>query len=83
MKTETLDPIRARLYDAFRSPAFPCNPRPFLHELLKGCEEEGTGWIGTDTAARLMLTLMQMTWGQASTVDSVREYARLDGLFPE
>lgn len=65
---------------AFNSPAFPCNPLPFLNELFELVKAEGTNTIRSDKAKMLLLTINQISYGQAAIIDTFEEYCRLKAL---
>ena len=61
----------------------PCNPIPFLNGLLNGCKAEGTDYIQSDGAKRILFTIMQQAYGTAFRIDSFDEFKRLKATFKE
>lgn len=72
-----LAPMVAPEAMALFSPAFPCNPRPFARAIGGGCEQHGTSYIETDEAKAILNILIQMSYGQCASVDTLDEYERL------
>lgn len=64
------------LTTAFSWPSLPCNPRPFLTQLTEGVKANGTGWINTDHAKGLLMTLMLQAY-DGITPDLFNEFSRL------
>lgn len=61
----------------------PCNPIPFLNGLIEGCKAEGTDFIQTDEAKRILFTILQQAYGTAFRLDSFDEFKRLKLTFKE
>jgi hypothetical protein len=61
----------------------PCNPIPFLNGLVEGCKVEGTDYIQTDEAKRILFTILQQAYGTAFKIDSFDEFKRLKSTFKE
>ncbi len=68
---------RKALASAFRSSGFPCNPIPFLNGLAEGVRENGTDYIKSDEAKKMLLVIIQQSYGQAASVDTYEEFVRL------
>jgi len=56
---------------------FPCNPAPFAKALMEGVRLEGTLWIKTDSAKRVLWILMAQAYGQLAKIDLCDEWDRL------
>jgi hypothetical protein len=74
---ETTQESINRLGEAMFSPAFPSNPLPFLDKLSLGVRENGTDWIKSDEAKRLLWTVNAIAYGQLSTINLFEEWKRL------
>lgn len=61
----------------------PCNPIPFLNGLVNGCKVEGTDYIQSDEAKRILFTVLQQAYGVAFKIDSFDEFKRLKLTFKE
>jgi len=61
----------------------PSNPIPFLNGLKQGCKDEGSDYIQTDEAKRILFTLLQQAYGSAFKIDSFEEFMRLKMSFKE
>jgi hypothetical protein len=61
----------------------PCNPIPFLNGLVNGCKVEGTDYIQSDEAKRILFTILQQAYGTAFRIDSFDEFKRLKATFKE
>jgi hypothetical protein len=61
----------------------PCNPIPFLNGLVEGCKVEGTDYIQTDEAKRILFTILQQAYGTAFKIDAFDEFKRLKSTFKE
>lgn len=73
----------ARTSNAYRSPAFPGNPLPFLTAIADHVREHGTASIQSDDVKRAALVLVQQIYGQCAVVDTCSEYARLSAMDKE
>ena len=62
---------------ALFSDALPCNPRPFARAIEEGCQDNGTDWIRTSSAKRILWVLLAQSYGQLATVDLCEEWSRL------
>lgn len=62
---------------AMLSPALPCNPIPFLETLSMGVRENGTEWIKSKEAKRILFMVNMQAYGQLATIDFVDEYIKL------
>ena len=69
-----------RLQSAMFSPAFPCNPLPFLIGLTEHVRENGSDAIETDEAKRVLWVLMAQSYGQLASIDLHDEWIRLEGI---
>lgn len=58
-----------QITDAIESPAFPCNPIPFAAGIADGCRDNGTDWIKTRDAKRILWVLMAQAYGQLAAID--------------
>ena len=65
---------------AFAALVMPCNPLPFLIELTELISKNGTDYIKTDAAKMLLLTINMQAYGQLSTIDTLNEWNRLNGI---
>jgi hypothetical protein len=65
------------LSEAMFASSMPSNPIPFANGLATGCKTNGTDWIRTDEAKRILFTLIQQAYGQAVLFDSFKEFQRL------
>lgn len=54
-----------------------CNPIPFLNGLVEGCKQNGTDWIRSNTAKRILFTILQQAYGTAFKLDSFEEFQHL------
>ena len=77
VQSETVEIVPLPLeVTAFRSPAFPCNPRPFaraLSDLL------ANGYaIDSDECKAVLWILNAQSYGQMARIDLCDEYGRLD-----
>ena len=54
---------------AFRSPAMPCNPLPFINRMGEIIRENSTGATNTPQFRANLLIVLQITFGQIATVD--------------
>ena len=61
---------------ALFSSTFPCNPIPFAEGRAQRTREEGTAYIKTDEAKRILWVLMAQAYGEAVTVDLYSEWQR-------
>lgn len=61
----------------------PCNPIPFLNGLIEGCKAEGTDYIQSDGAKRILFTIIQQAYDTAFRIDSFDEFKRLKVTFKE
>ena len=62
---------------AMFSESFPCNPLPFANGLINGVRENGTDWITSDQAKRIMFVLIAQSYGQGFNIESYQEYTNL------
>ena len=69
-----------RLLNAFRSPAFPCNPIPFANGMAGLVKERGTDSITSDEAKRILWVLMAQAYGQLGTIQLSDEWSRLNQI---
>ena len=65
------------LTNAMFAPSFPCNPLPFLNGLIDGIHENGTDYIMTDEAKKMLFVIIAQSYGQLFNIDSLSEYQRL------
>ena len=68
------------LENAMFSNACPCNPIPFANGLIEGTWENGTDWIKSDQAKKILYTLIVQSYGQVFTIECLTEYIRLNKL---
>jgi hypothetical protein len=73
--------LRKELEKAMFAEYLPCNPIPFLKGLMYGCKEEGTDYIQTDQAKRILFTIIQQAYGIAFILDIPNEFRRLKLTF--
>ena len=67
-----------KLSQAMFEDSLPCNPIPFANGLIKGCRENGTDWIQSNTAKRILFVLIQQAYGRASfNLDAFAEFQYL------
>jgi len=57
--------------------SFPVNPLPFLLDLAEGCKAEGSDFITTDKAKRILFVINALAYGQLFHIDSYKEFQRL------
>lgn len=74
--------MQPQLVQAFRSPAFPGNPLPFLNGLAEHVRENGTDSIRSDEAKAVLWILIGQAYGTLATVDLGAEWNRLDAKLP-
>ena len=67
------------LSNAMFSNALPCNPIPFLNGLIEGVKLNGTDYIQSDEAKKILQTILNQSYGQLFNIDSYNEYLRLKG----
>lgn len=63
-----------RVSKAWSYDAFPCNPIPFANGLATGCKLNGSDWIKTDQAKKILWILMAQAYGQLATIDLGKEW---------
>jgi len=68
--------------NAFRSPALPSNPLPFLFALADCIRQQGTDWLRTNEGKALLFPVLLMAYGATFHLDSVTEFERLDETIP-
>jgi len=68
------------LASAMFAPSFPCNPLPFLNGLAEGIKENGSDYIMTDEAKRMLFVVIAQSYGQLFNIDSLTEYQRLSKI---
>ena len=61
------------LAEALTEEVFPCNPLPFLNALFHYVQRHHTESIKDPTARKLLLILIQQSWGQCATVNTLTE----------
>jgi len=59
------------------SPAFPCNPIPFANGIIQGIKDNGTDWITSEQAKRILYILIAQSYGQGFNIESYQEYTNL------
>jgi hypothetical protein len=74
---------RKQLSKAIFAEYTPCNPIPFLNGLKQGCKDEGTDYIQSDEAKRILFTILQQAYSVAFKIDSFDEFKRLKSTFKE
>jgi hypothetical protein len=57
--------------------ALPTNPTPFLNALIVGVKEEGTNWLRSDEARRLIWLINTMSFSDMATINQTEEFNRL------
>lgn len=57
--------------------SLPSNPIPFLNGIIEGCKLNGTDYIQTDEAKRILFTILCQSCGSLFHLDSLTEYERL------
>lgn len=62
---------------AMFSGTLPCNPLPFLIEIVKYVRENGTPAIRDEKARRMLWVLMAQSYGCLATIDLSLEWERL------
>lgn len=82
MTTKLVNVDNIRLMNAFRQPAFPCNPLPFLYALIEETHAHGSAFIATDFGRSMFFVPMQLAYGQTFQLDCVEEYERLNKVIP-
>ena len=82
MTTTLVNGTYTNALNAFRSPAMPTNPLPFLNALVDCIRQEGPDWLRTNDGKALLFPVLLMTYGTIFQLDSVREYERLDQIIP-
>lgn len=65
------------LATAFKAESFPCNPVPFANAIVKLAEINGTNFIKSNTAKKLLIILFRQSYGQLCTIDLLKEYSKL------
>lgn len=58
----------------------PSNPLPFLNGLIDGVKLNGTDYIRSDEAKKIMFTILQQMYGTCFLLDSFAEFQRLLNL---
>lgn len=76
LNTESVSGIQ--LWEAFKSPSFPCNPIPFAQGIADYVRENGTDSIKGDKAKAMLLILVQQAYGQLARLDACDEWDRLN-----
>jgi hypothetical protein len=66
------------IINAFRSPSFPCNPRPFARALDSLIAEKGSDAIKSDEGKAILWVLISQAYGQGARLDLFDEWTRLD-----
>ena len=66
-----------KLEKAFMEASLPCNPLPFLNGIKEGVKRNGTDWIKSDQAKRILYVLIMQSYGQLFKIYSLKEYVRL------
>lgn len=61
---------------AFKANPFPCNPIPFLNDLIE-LVRNNTAAIQSTQAKMLLLTIIQQAYGQLAIVDTYAEFEKL------
>lgn len=72
--------VRKNLQDlekGLTNPGFPCNSIPFAKGIADGVKLNGTDWIKSDQAKRILFVLIAQAYGQFFGLDSYNEYKRL------
>jgi len=69
--------VNTDLSRAMFSPAFPCNPIPFLSGLITGCKNNGFDWLETNEAKRILFIVIALSYGQSFKLDSYLEFKSL------
>ena len=65
------------LSTAMFNESFPCNPVPFANGLIEGCKSNGTDWIQSDQAKKILYVLITQSYGQGFNIESYQEYTNL------
>ena len=82
MTTTLVNGIHTNAINAFRAPALPTNPLPFLYALADCIRQHGTDWLRTDEGKALLFTVLVMAYGTGFRLDSEKEFERLDKVIP-
>ena len=62
---------------AFSSMSLPCNPTPFLKELMELVNQQGVEAIKTDGAKMFLMTILLQSFGGFGLYDIPSEFSRL------
>jgi hypothetical protein len=57
--------------------SMPCNPIPFLNGIVTGCKNQGSDYIQTDEAKRILYILLCQSYGQVFNINAFEEFNRL------
>jgi len=57
--------------------ALPCNPIPFSNGITQGCTKNGSDYIQTDEAKRILYVLLCQAYGQIFNLNGFDEFNRL------
>jgi len=68
---------------ALNSESLPCNPLPFLNGLEDMIRDNGSAFISSMNAKRVLWILMSQAYGQLSVIDMQAEWDKLNTLNPE
>lgn len=77
---EYVSSLLPTLASAMFEESAPSNPLPFLNGLIEGCKQNGTDYIRSDEAKKIMFTILQQMYGCAFLLDSFAEFQRLLNL---
>ena len=64
--------------EAMFQTGLPCNPRPFLNDLIEYVNQNGTASIKDDTAKRMLWILNAQAFGQMAIIDQSAEWMKLN-----
>ena len=83
MTTRLVNGSYTREIIAFRSPAVPSNPLPFLFALADCIRQHGPDWLRTNEGKALLFPVLLMAYGSMFQLDCIAEYERLDNVIPK
>jgi hypothetical protein len=74
--TSVLPVLASAMFDEYT----PSNPLPFLSGLMDGVKLNGTDYIRSDEAKKIMFTILQQMYGTCFLLESFTEFQRLLNL---
>ena len=66
-----------KLSEAMFNNSLPCNPVPFLSGLIDGCKINGTDYITSNEAKKILFIILCQSYGSLFFIDSLNEFNKL------